>query len=144
MKKNQVALNSIKAGEDMYKQAIKEYKMLQKVKDKISQEEYQIKNSIIGAKFALICEYYLKGLIIPNISIEIPEELKDKISELTEDEEVLLIVADSPVKIRENLKFRNLSKKELGLLTKHSFKSLGHNLIKLLGTESLDENKPNW
>ena len=135
-------MNSIKAGEEMYRQAIKEYKMLQKVKDKISQEEYQIKNSIIGAKFALICEYYLKGLIIPYISIEIPEELKDKIPELTEDEEVLLIVADSPAKIRENSKFRNLSKKELGLLTHHSFKSLGHNLIRLLGTESLDENKP--
>jgi len=144
MEKKQVSINSIKAGEEIYKQAIREYKTLQKVKDKISSEEYQIKNSIIGAKFALICEYYLKGLIIINLNIEIPDELKDKVPYLTEDEEVQLIVGDNPTKIRENDKFAKLSKKELGLLTQNSFKSLGHNLIRLLGTECIEGIKSSY
>ena len=42
--------------------------------DKILNFEKETYNTIISSQFALVCEYYLKGLFIPNIRVIIPEE----------------------------------------------------------------------
>lgn len=105
---------------------------------KMEQETY---NTMLGSQFALICEYYLKGLLIPNIQVEIPEELKDKITSLSEEQELMIIVADEE-KIKTDPILGKLDRKQLRLLLgSNSLKSLGHSLICLLGTKTMPENK---
>ena len=41
-----------------------------------------------------ICEIYLKGLLLPHLNVSIPEELKSKIGNLSEEEEYMILVAD--------------------------------------------------
>lgn len=96
---------------------------------------------MLGSQFALICEYYLKGLLIPNMQVEIPEELKDKITSLSEEQELMIIVSDEE-KIKADPILGHLDRKQLRLLlNSNSLKSLGHSLICLLGTKTLEENK---
>jgi len=109
--------------------------------DKLSNFEKETYNTILGSQFALVCEYYLKGLFIPNIQVNIPEELKNKIDTLTEEQELMIIVSDDE-KIRKDSLLSKLEKKELRLLlSANSLKSFGHSLISLLGTETFEENK---
>jgi len=109
--------------------------------DKLSNFEKETYITIIGSQFALVCEYYLKGLFIPNMQVTIPEELKNKINTLTEEQELMIIVSDDE-KIRKDPILSKLDKKELRLLLSfNSLKSFGHSLISLLGTETLEENK---
>lgn len=109
--------------------------------DKFSSFEKETYNTIIGSQFALICEYYLKGLFIPNIQVIIPKELRKKIDTLTEEQELMIIVSDDE-KIRKDPILSKLDKKELRLLLSiNSLKSFGHSLISLLGTETFEENK---
>lgn len=109
--------------------------------DNLSSFEKEAYNTIIGSQFALICEYYLKGLVIPNIQVIIPEKLKDKIGTLNEEQELMIIVSDGE-KISKDEDLSKLDKKELRLLlSANSLKSFGHSLISLLGTETLDDNK---
>ena len=109
--------------------------------DKLSNFEKETYNTILGSQFALVCEYYLKGLFIPNIKVVIPEELKTKIDKLTEEQELMIIVSDDE-KIRKDTLLSKLDRKELRLLLSiNSLKSFGHSLISLLGTETLDDNK---
>ena len=109
--------------------------------DSLSNFEKETYNTIIGSQFALICEYYLKGLVIPNVQVIVPEELKDKIDTLNEEQELMIIVSDEE-KIRKDPVLNKLDKKELRLLlSDNSLKSFGHSLIALLGTETLGDNK---
>ena len=109
--------------------------------DKLSNFEKETYNTILGSQFALVCEYYLKGLFIPNIKVVIPEELKTKIDKLTEEQELMIIVSDDE-KIRKDPLLSKLDRKELRLLLSiNSLKSFGHSLISLLGTETFDDNK---
>ena len=109
--------------------------------DKLSSFEKETYNTIVGSQFALICEYYLKGLFIPNIQVIIPEELKNKIDTLTEEQELMIIVSDDE-RIKKDPLLSKLDKKELRLLLNaNSLKSFGHSLISLLGTETFEENK---
>ena len=109
--------------------------------DNLSSLEKETYNTIIGSQFALICEYYLKGLVIPNIQVIIPDELKDVINTLNEEQELMIIVSDEE-KIKNDPLLNRLDKKQLRLLlNNNSLKSFGHSLITLLGTETLEENK---
>lgn len=96
---------------------------------------------MLGSQLALVCEYYLKGLLIPNIQVEIPEELKDKITSLSQEQELMIIVSDEE-KIKADPILGKLDKKQLRLLlSSNSLKNIGHSLICLLGTKTLTNNK---
>ena len=89
-----------------------------------------------------ICEIYLKGLLLPHLNVSIPEELKSKIGNLSEEEEYMILVADDE-KIRKWNNKKNLTKRELRIIGECSIKSLGHNLLSLIGSKfnSTDEEK---
>ena len=106
----------------------------------MSEEEKDIQKAIIGSQLGLACEYYLKGLIIPNIKIEVPEELEEEVGQLTEEQELMIIVSDIE-KIKKDPVLSKLDKRQLRLLSKDSIKNIGHSLIYLLGTKTFEDNK---
>lgn len=141
MSKIETSIACIECGNKLLE---KMYPMLLEYNNNIGQLscfEKETYNATIGSQFALICEYYLKGLLIPNIKVIIPEELKNKIDSLTEEQELMIIVSDIE-KIKKEPVLNKLDKKELNLLlSTNSLKSFGHSLISLLGTETYDTNK---
>ena len=75
------------------------------------------------------------------MKVTIPEELKDRITSLSEEQELMIIVSDEE-KIKADPILGKLDKKQLRLLlSTNSLKSLKHSLICLLGTKTLENNK---
>ena len=140
MSKFKAGTESIECGNRILRMAEPLYKKYREQENNMSEEEKDIQKTIIGSQLGLACEYYLKGLIIPNIKIEVPEELEEKVGQLTEEQELMLIVSDLE-KINKDPVLSKLDKKQLRLLSKNSIKNIGHSLIYLLGTKTFEDNK---
>lgn len=140
MSKFKAGTESIECGNRVLRIAEPLYKRYKEQENHMSEEEKDIQKAIIGSQLGLACEYYLKGLIIPNIKIEVPEDLEEKVGQLTEEQELMLIVSDLE-KINKDPVLSKLDKKQLRLLSKDSIKNIGHSLIYLLGTKTFEDNK---
>lgn len=140
MSKFKAGTESIECGNRVLRIAEPLYKKLKEQENNMSEEEKDIQKAIIGSQLGLACEYYLKGLIIPNIKIEVPEELEEEVGQLTEEQELMIIVSDIE-KIKKDPVLSKLDKRQLRLLSKDSIKNIGHSLIYLLGTKTFEDNK---
>ena len=141
MSKIETSIKCIECGNKLLDTVYKELIKYNNSRDNLSDFEKETYNSILGSQLALVCEYYFKGLLIPNLKVSIPEELKSKISSLSEEQELMIIVSDED-KIKADPILSTLDKKELRLLlNENSLKSFSHNLSSLFGTETLTENK---
>lgn len=108
----------------------------------MSEKDSKFENNGIATQLGFICEIYLKGLLLPHLKVSIPDELKSKIGNLSEEEEYMFLVADDE-KIKKWNNKKNLSKKEIRMFGQCSIKNLGHNLLSLIGSkfDSTDEEK---
>lgn len=140
MSKFKAGTDSIECGNRVLRIAEPLYKKLKEQENKMSEEEKDIQKAIIGSQLGLACEYYLKGLIIPNITIEVPEELEQTVGQLTEEQELMIIVSDIE-KIKKDPVLSKLDKRQLRILSQNSIKNIGHSLIYLLGTKTFEDNK---
>lgn len=135
------SIKSLECGNRILKIVEPIYMDFKKRKALLSEKEQEITETIIGSQLGLACEYYLKGLIIPNINISIPYELKDYITSLSEEQELMIIVSDEE-KIKNDPVLGKLNKKQLRLLMDgNSLKNIGHSLIHLLGSRTMNDNK---
>ena len=139
-KLNYEAKRTINIADRWYSETISECIKLQTLKREISEEEYEDSAKKIGTKLALMCEYYLKGLLLPHLDITIPDydnDLQLIASQLTDDEKYKLIINDDTVvnTIFEKYKtIRGMSEKKIRKLQGVSVKVFGHELNKMVGT----------
>lgn len=141
MSKFNASIESIECGNKILEMVYPILLQFEQNKEKLSQSEQVTYNTMLGSQLALVCEYYLKGLLIPNMQVIIPEELKDKIPVLTQEQELMIIVSDEE-KIKADPILGRLDKKQLRLLlNSNSLKNIGHSLICLLGSKTLTNNK---
>lgn len=95
--------------------------------------DYDIVNPYIASQYGLICEYYMKGILLPVLTVTNPEnnpQLKQIIDNLSDEEKYRLIIGDNDIE-RELSKKYNLSLKEIKKLSGESIKNIGHSLEKL-------------
>ncbi|MBR5662151.1 MAG: hypothetical protein IKX00_00695 [Bacilli bacterium] len=141
MSKFETSIACIECGNKLFEKLFPMFLEYKNNFSSLSYFEKETYNTILGSQYALICEYYLKGLFISNMEVIIPDELKSKINALTEEQELMIILSDEN-KIRQDELLSKLDKKELRvLLNNNSLKSFGHSLVALLGTETLGDNK---
>lgn len=140
MSKFKASIESIECADRLMRLVQPLYKKLKEQEGMLSEDEIKIQKSMIGSQLGLICEYYLKGLIIPNVKINVPDELKEIVGDLSEEQELMIIVADDE-KIRNDPVLGRLDRRQLRLLGKNSIKNIGHGLIHLLGSRTLSEDK---
>ena len=141
MTKFEASTKSIDCGNKILEMIYPRFLEFEQNYERLSKSEQETYNAVLGSQFALICEYYLKGLLIPGMKVTIPEELKDRITSLSEEQELMIIVSDEE-KIKADPILGKLDKKQLRLLlSTNSLKSLKHSLICLLGTKTLENNK---
>lgn len=100
----------------------------------ISEKDNKANQRLIGSQLGLVCEYYLKGIILPTLKVEAPEDdevLKQIVSELSEKEKYEILIGNTGV--LDDLSHRyNITKKRLKALTENSLKNLGHDLKTLV------------
>lgn len=94
MSKFEASIKSIECGNRILEMIYPILLDFEQNKERLSKMEKETYNTMLGSQFALVCEYYLKGLLIPNMQIVIPEELKNRIASLSEEQELMIIVSD--------------------------------------------------
>lgn len=94
-------------------------------------DELNINDNEIGSRLALVCEYYLKGILLPAMKIVTPEkgsELERVTQNLTDIEKYKLIIGDEETITRLSNQYK-ISKTQMRKLVEGgSLKDLGHNL----------------
>lgn len=97
-------------------------------------DELNINDNEIGSRLALVCEYYLKGMLLPAMKIVTPEkgsELERVTQNLTDIEKYKLIIGDEETITRLSNQYK-ISKTQMRKLVEGgSLKDLGHNLNNL-------------
>lgn len=139
------AKRTINIADRWYSEVISECINLQSLKGEMSEEEYEDSAKKVGTKLALICEYYLKGVLLPHLDITVPESDSDLqliASQLTDDEKYKLIINDDDITkdIFKNYKNINkMSENRIKKLQGVSVKIFSHNLSKMIGTLTMGE-----
>ena len=138
------AKKTINVADRWYSETISECIKLQTLKREMSEEEYEDSAKKIGTKLALICEYYLKGMLLPHLDITVPDSDNDLqliASQLTDDEKYKLIINDDNITqtIFNNYKnISGMSEKRIKKLQGISVKVFGHEISKMIGTLTTD------
>ncbi len=97
-------------------------------------DELNINDNEIGSRLALICEYYLKGLLLPVMKVEASEndsELELVVQNLTDIEKYKLIIGDDDTITSLSNKYKMPKKRIKKIVEGGTLKDLGHNLNKL-------------
>lgn len=145
MIKEEKGIEAIEYADSLFNSILKKYNDYSRKKNEMSEKDSKLENNVIATQLGLICEIYLKGLLLPHLKVSIPEELKSKVSALSEEEEYMFLISNDQ-QIEQWNKRRNLNKKELKMLQQSSIKYFGHSLFSLIGSkfESTDQaKKPN-
>lgn len=94
-------------------------------------DELNINDNEVGSRLALVCEYYLKGILLPAMKIVVPEndsELERVTQNLTDIEKYKLIIGDEDTITRLSNQYKISKTKIKKLVEGGSLKDLGHNL----------------
>lgn len=92
--------------------------------------DYDIVNPYIASQYGLICEYYMKGMLLPTLKLTNPEnnpKLQQIIDNLSDEEKYRIIIGDTNIE-RELSKKYNVSLKDIKKLSGESIKNIGHSL----------------
>ena len=144
-KRTEKGIECIEMGDKLY--SICRIKYLEFQKDKIYMASEEIDNlkRLLGSQLGLVCEYYLKGLLLPYLKFSIPEdanELKIIVKNLTPEQEYNLIIGNNTNTIVDELSkkynkpFKKM-KKIINPLLGQSLKKIGgngHDLSSFIGT----------
>lgn len=134
MVKKEKGIEAIEYADSLLKETLKKYNEYCSRKSFLSEKDSIFEKNGLATQLAFICEIYLKGLLLPHLQINIPDEIKEKIGTLSEEEEYMIIVADDE-KIRRWNNSKQLTKRELRILGQSSIKELGHSLFSLIGSK---------
>lgn len=124
----------------------KKYIELQEDKKDMSAEELKDNERLLGSQFGLICEYYLKGLLLPCIKFVVPTdapELQVVVDNLTPEQEYKLLIGNNDIK-NELSRNYNIPAKKINKLIEQSIKKFGgngHDLSYFIGTQFMQENR---
>lgn len=130
------SIKCIEMGDSLFARLEKEYSSLKRNEKYLSQNEVEKTKRILGTQYGLVCEYYLKGIILASHKIEASqikdvtqEELKkieEVLNSISEEDEYNLIIGNIDTLNRLREKFQ-LSKKIITILSKQSLKKIGGN-----------------
>lgn len=93
MVKKEKGIEAIEYADSLLKETLKKYNEYCSRKSFLSEKDSIFEKNGLATQLAFICEIYLKGLLLPHLQINIPDEIKEKIGTLSE-EEYMIIVAD--------------------------------------------------
>jgi len=134
--KQKNSIKCIEMGDQLFGTLRKEYIALKNNEKFLSSDETEKQRRILGAQYGLICEYYLKGLLLDCYKIdastiqEITQEEKEKIEEvfnnINEEEEYNLLIGNSDT-LNELVQRFQLTKKVKNVLFQQSLKKFGGN-----------------
>ena len=145
-RKVESAIKCINQADNLLSIFRKKYIEFQEDKKDMSLEEINDNERLLGSQFGLICEYYLKGLLLPCIEFDIPTdapELQVVIDNLTPEQEYKLLIGDKDIK-SELSRIYNIAPKKINKLIEQSIKKIGgngHDLSYFIGTQFLQENR---
>lgn len=100
-KREKVSREWIKLGDILYNEISQELSKYKGMENFFTEEENLRRKNLISAKMALVCEYYLKGFCMQEISISLSDDMKQILNSrlgkesLSEDEEIALIQGDN-------------------------------------------------
>lgn len=91
---------TIVIGDRYYAKCLEDYIKLENLKKYMALEELNDYSRTLGSQLGLICEYYLKGLLLPNLQLTVPESntlLQQLESNLTDEQKYKLIIGDNSI-----------------------------------------------
>lgn len=134
--KQKNSIKCIEMGDQLFGTLRKEYITLKNNEKFLSVDELAKQRRILGAQYGLICEYYLKGLILNCYKVdvstmqELTQEEKEKIEEvlnnINEDEEYNLLIGNSET-LNELVRRFQLTRKVKNEISQQSLKKFGGN-----------------
>ena len=134
--KQKNSITCIEMGDQLFDTLRKEYNTLKNSEKFLAVNELAKQRRILGAQYGLICEYYLKGMILNcykiNVSTmqELTQEEKEKIEEvlnnINEEEEYNLLIGDTNT-LNEMVRRFQLTKKIKNVISQQSLKKIGGN-----------------
>ena len=145
-RKVESGIECIEMADRLLSQYRKKYLELQEDKKDMSSKELNNNERLLGSQFGLICEYYLKGLLLPCIKFVVPPdapELQAIVDNLTPEQEYKLLIGDRNIKHELN-RIYNIPEKKINKLLEQSIKKIGgngHDLSYFIGTQFMQENK---
>ena len=134
--KQKNSIKCIEMGDQLFGTLRKEYIALKNNEKFLSVDEIEKQRRILGAQYGLICEYYLKGLLLDchridaSTILDITQEEKEKIEEvfnnINEEEEYNLLIGNSNT-LNELVKRFQLTRKVRNVISQQSLKKFGGN-----------------
>ena len=134
--KQKNSIKCIEMGDQLFATLRKEYIALKNNEKFLSVDEIEKQKRILGAQYGLVCEYYLKGLLLDcyridaSTILDITQEEKEKIEEvlnnINEEEEYNLLIGNSNT-INELVQRFQLTRKVRNVISQQSLKKFGGN-----------------
>lgn len=134
--KQKNSIKCIEMGDQLFGTLRKEYIALKNNEKFLSSDEIEKQRRILGAQYGLICEYYLKGLLlnsykidvstIPEITQEDREKIKEVLNNINEEEEYNLLIGNSE-NLNELVRRFQLTKKVKNVLSQQALRKFGGN-----------------
>lgn len=134
--KQKNSIKCIEMGDQLLGTLRKEYIALKNNEKFLSSDEIEKQRRILGAQYGLICEYYLKGLLlnsykidvstIPEITQEDREKIKEVLNNINEEEEYNLLIGNSET-LNELVRRFQLTKKVKNVLSQQALRKFGGN-----------------
>lgn len=91
---------NITIGDRFYARCLDDYIKLNSLKEYMTPEELNNYSRTLGSELGKICEYYLKGLLFPNLELTIPKSddcLQSIENQLTDEQRYRLIIGDNSI-----------------------------------------------
>ena len=92
--------------------------------------DYDITNARFATLYGLSCEYYLKGILLPTLTVTNPENdprLQQIINDLSDEDKYRIIIGDDKIEKELSRKY-NIRSHDIKKLYGESIKYIGHNL----------------
>lgn len=135
-KKQKNSIKCIEMGDQLFGILRKKYLELKNNEKFLSSDEIEKQRRILGAQYGLICEYYLKGLLLDSYKIDVStipeftqedrEKIKEVLNNITEEEEYNLLIGNSET-LNELVQKFQLTKKAKNVLSQQALRKFGGN-----------------
>lgn len=138
--KQKNSIKCIEMGDQLFGLLSKKYIELKNDEKFLSPDEIAKQRRLLGAQYGLICEYYLKGLLLDCYKIDVStiqeitqedrEKLEEVLNNITEEEEYNLLLGNSDTlnKLVQRFQLTKKAKNALSQQALRKFGGNGHNL----------------
>ncbi len=136
VEKHENSMKFIEMADELFCVLEKEYNLFKQKEKYLSKNEIEKRKRNLGSIYGLVCENYLKGLILSSHGIEVSqitditqeekEKIKEVLNNISEEEEYKLLIGDSNT-LKDLTQRFQLTKKVKDTLFKQSLKKIGGN-----------------